>query len=157
MHEVACQLVSKWARLGPQDAIDPTDDFTRLTLDSIALCAMDIRFNSFYKDNLHPFVDAMKFFLLESGKRSARPSFLTDSIYRASTKQYWESIEVMKSTAMQAINERRQTPKDKVDLMNAMLYGKDPKTEQGMSETSIIQNAITFLIAGGYDPRIYFK
>lgn len=48
MHEIACQLTSKWAR-EPHTAIDPTQDFTKLTLDSIALCAMDTRFNSFYR------------------------------------------------------------------------------------------------------------
>jgi cytochrome P450/NADPH-cytochrome P450 reductase len=48
MYEIACQLVSRWAR-EPLRAIDPTQDFTKLTLDSIALCAMDTRFNSFYR------------------------------------------------------------------------------------------------------------
>lgn len=37
MADVASQLVLKWARFGPDSAIDVTDDFTRLTLDSIAL------------------------------------------------------------------------------------------------------------------------
>lgn len=37
MHDIASQLVVKWARFGPKDKISVTDDFTRLTLDSIAL------------------------------------------------------------------------------------------------------------------------
>jgi cytochrome P450/NADPH-cytochrome P450 reductase len=37
MHDIASQLVVKWARFGPKDSINVTDDFTRLTLDSIAL------------------------------------------------------------------------------------------------------------------------
>ena len=37
MHDIASQLVVKWARFGPKDRINVTDDFTRLTLDSIAL------------------------------------------------------------------------------------------------------------------------
>ena len=49
MHEIACQMMSRWAREGPSHAIDPTFDFTKLTLDSIALCAMGTRFNSFFK------------------------------------------------------------------------------------------------------------
>ena len=59
MYDIATQLVAKWARIGPDEPINTTDDYTRLTLDSIALCAMDKRFNSFYKDELHPFVNAM--------------------------------------------------------------------------------------------------
>ena len=49
MHDIVCQLVSKWAREGSSHIIDPTVDFAKLTLDSIALCAMGVRFNSFLK------------------------------------------------------------------------------------------------------------
>jgi cytochrome P450/NADPH-cytochrome P450 reductase len=48
MHDIASQLVLKWARHGGDHAIQVVDDFTRLTLDTIALCAMDYRFNSWY-------------------------------------------------------------------------------------------------------------
>lgn len=50
------------------------DDFTWLTLDSIGLAAMDTRFNSFYKQELHPFVRAMGDTLTEAGRLAARPS-----------------------------------------------------------------------------------
>ncbi len=59
MVNVAEQLVAKWSRLNPEDAIDVPEDMTRLTLDTIGLCGFDYRFNSFYRDELHPFVQAM--------------------------------------------------------------------------------------------------
>lgn len=59
MYDLATQLVAKWARGGPDARINVTNDFTRLTLDSIALCAMGKRFNSFYSEEMHPFVGAM--------------------------------------------------------------------------------------------------
>jgi hypothetical protein len=37
MLDIGSQLVAKWARYGPTYKIHTTDDFTRLTLDSIAL------------------------------------------------------------------------------------------------------------------------
>src|SRR6266487_6534230 len=37
MHDIASQLVVKWARFGSKETIDVSADFTRLTLDSIAL------------------------------------------------------------------------------------------------------------------------
>jgi cytochrome P450 / NADPH-cytochrome P450 reductase len=37
MHDIASQLVIKWARFGSTERINVTSDFTRLTLDSIAL------------------------------------------------------------------------------------------------------------------------
>jgi hypothetical protein len=59
MYDIASRLVMKWARHRPEHRILATDDLTRLTLDSLALCNMNLRFNSFYKDELHPFVHAM--------------------------------------------------------------------------------------------------
>ena len=50
--------------------IEVTDDMTRLTLDTIALCAFDYRFNSFYQREMHPFVGAMVDALV--GDRRAR-------------------------------------------------------------------------------------
>lgn len=37
MKDITEQLVLKWTRFGPETMINVTDDFTRLTLDSIAL------------------------------------------------------------------------------------------------------------------------
>lgn len=36
MLDIACQLAAKWYRFGPGAAFTPTDDFTRMTLDTIA-------------------------------------------------------------------------------------------------------------------------
>ena len=151
MYDISAQMLSKWARQGPEVEIDPTDDFTRLTLDTIALGSMNTRFNSFYREHRHPFVEAMVFFLAESGRRSFRPALVNDYLYRASNKAYQQSIETMRTTALQAIKERRDNPSDKPDLLNAMIKGKDPKTGKGMSDDNIINNAITFLIGGMTD------
>lgn len=60
-------------RLGPNHAIDASDFYTRLSLDTIALCSFDYRFNSFYMNEMHPFVTAALGALIESGKRAGRP------------------------------------------------------------------------------------
>ena len=59
MLDIAVQLMQKWDRLNPDDVVDVPADMTRLTLDTIALCGFDYRFNSFYRDTPHPFVVAM--------------------------------------------------------------------------------------------------
>lgn len=85
MHDLASQLVVKWARQGGSK-IQVTDNFTRLTLDSITLCALSTRFNSYYHEQLHPFVNAMVNFHVESGNRSRRTAiqayFMRESLYR---------------------------------------------------------------------------
>src|SRR5438105_15935554 len=59
MLDVAVQLMQKWERLNSDDTVDVPADMTRLTLDTIALCGFNYRFNSLYRDTPHPFVVAM--------------------------------------------------------------------------------------------------
>lgn len=135
MHDIASQLVLKWARHGADHLIHVTDDFTRLTLDTIALCAMDYRFNSYYSEGMHPFVDAMADFLKVSGDRAFRDP-ITQMFYRAETQKYWEDIALLRKTAQEVINSRRANPTDKKDLLNGMLNGVDPKTGEKMTVRS---------------------
>jgi cytochrome P450 / NADPH-cytochrome P450 reductase len=154
MHDIAGQMVAKWARQGPDVSINVTDDFTRLTLDSIALCAMDKRFNSFYKEQMHPFVGAMVGFLAESGRRETRTR-LERLLNPAPERQYQADIAIMGSVAAEVVAHRRSNPVDKKDLLNAMLLGKDPKTGQRLSDDNIMSNMLTFLVAGKIASQVF--
>ncbi|KAH8911283.1 putative bifunctional P-450:NADPH-P450 reductase [Coniochaeta sp. PMI_546] len=147
MHDIAAQLAMKWARHGPSAPIHVTDDFTRLTLDTLALCAMDYRFNSYYHDEMHPFIEAMGDFLVASGNRSRRPP-LPSIFYREADEKYNEDIAMLRDTAEDVLKARKANPTDRKDLLTAMLEGVDSKTGQKLSDSSIIDNLITFLIAG---------
>ena len=147
MHDIASQLVLKWARKGPEYRISVTDDFTRLTLDTIALCAMDFRFNSFYQDEMHPFVTAMNNVLSTASNRNQISTTLRNLIL-GQDKSLQESSQYMTTTALQLVQHRRDNPTDKKDLLNAMLYGKDPKTGEHMRDDLIAANMRTFLVAG---------
>ena len=147
MHDVSVQLAMKWARAGPDFVINSPEDFTRLTMDAIALCAMEYRFNSFYKDQLHPFLDAMSGFLRESGGRSQRPGIMAP-LYRSAEQKYWADISVLKKTSDEVLQYRRSHPSDRKDLLNAMINGVDSKTGEKLGDETITNNLITFLIAG---------
>jgi len=147
MHDIASQMSLKWAREGPDAAIMVTDDFTRLTLDVLALCSMNYRFNSFYHDELHPFIRAMGDYLVEAGNRGRRPPF-TSFLFRSAERKYWEDIGVLRDVADGVLQARKAHPIDRKDLLSAMLDGVDPKTGQKLSDSSITDNLITFLIAG---------
>jgi cytochrome P450 / NADPH-cytochrome P450 reductase len=147
MYDIATQLVAKWARQGPDVSINVTDDYTRLTLDSIALCAMDKRFNSFYTEKMHPFVGAMVGFLAESGRRASRTR-LEMMLNQAPERQYQADIALMRSVAAEVVAHRRAYPVEKKDLLNAMLFAKDPQTGQRLTDDNIMNNMLTFLIAG---------
>lgn len=146
MHEIATQLTMKWARYGPNHPIEVTDDFTRLALDTLALCSMGYRFNSYYTSELHPFVEAMGDFLTESGNRPNRT--MPFWFYRNEDAKYWKDIETLRNTSDEVLQERKKNPSTRKDLLNAMLNGVDPKTGQHMTDASITDNLITFLIAG---------
>ncbi|KAJ5161058.1 Oxidoreductase FAD/NAD(P)-binding [Penicillium capsulatum] len=147
MYDIASQLVMKWARQGPTTPITITDDFTRLTLDTIALCAMGTRFNSFYHDDMHPFVEAMVGLLSGSGARAFRPALL-NSLPTGENAKYWSDIEYLRKLSQELLDARRNNPEDKKDLLNAMIQGRDPQTGRGITDESIIDNMIIFLIAG---------
>lgn len=147
MKDIASQLVLKWARMGPEYCVPAVDDFTRLTLDTLALCAMSYRFNSFYKEEMHPFIDAMVNFLKIGGSKPRRPNVMAP-FFRAEDQQFEQSIKYMRDLSADLVKQRRANPTDTKDLMNAMVNGKDPKTGESLTEDSIVDNMITFLIAG---------
>ncbi|KAI1866757.1 uncharacterized protein JN550_007304 [Neoarthrinium moseri] len=148
MHEVASQLALKWARQGPSEAIDIGEDLTRLTLDTVALCSMGFRFNSYYRQDLHPFIKAMYAVLVEAGQRGMR--FLPGFFYHSEDRKFLENIKLLRTTASQVIDARKLSKggDSRRDLLTAMMEGVDAQTGRKMTDESIIDNLITFLVAG---------
>jgi cytochrome P450/NADPH-cytochrome P450 reductase len=155
MHDIAKQLVLSWARKGPAHKIDAPADFTRLTLDTIALCAMEYRFNSFYHEGQHPFVEAMTTVLTEAGRQGSRLPVV--SRFSGAAARVKASKEVQERIAGEIVEGRRKNPSDRKDLLNAMINGRDPKTGQSMPDDLITANMITFLIAGTFEILITWK
>lgn len=149
MIDVADQMFTRWERFGPDAVIDVADNMTRLTLDTIALCAFDYRFNSFYQDQMHPFVAAMVATLKEAGDRNRRPKVM-NALMLAKARDFEANCQLMHKVARDLIAERRRDPKgsEKNDLLNLMLNGVDPVTGTKLDDENIIYQMITFLIAG---------
>lgn len=85
--------------------------------------------------------------LSESSDRSRRPA-AADYILRAKKQKFDEDIAYLSKVSMDLVQKRRENPTDKKDLLNAMLNSKDPKLGQGLTDDSIVDNMITFLVAG---------
>ena len=149
MHDIASQLILKWARLGREYKIPVTTDFTRLTLDTIALCAMDYRFNSFYSDEMHPFILAMNN-TLGALNDDGQISHMARNFFAGKNKQLQADRKLQATVASQLVANRRAHPTEKKDLLNAMINGKDPKTGDHMRDGLIVANMITFLVAGKF-------
>ena len=149
MLDIADQMLVRWERFGPNAVIDVTDDMTRLTLDTIALCAFDYRFNSFYQREMHPFVDAMVDALSETGARERRLDIANKLMLRT-RRAYEDDLQLMREVADALIAERKRDPerREKKDLLGLMLQGRDPVTGEGLSDENIRYQLVTFLIAG---------
>lgn len=149
MLDIADQMLIRWERFGPDTVIEVTEDMTRLTLDTIALCAFDYRFNSFYQREMHPFVGAMVDALSESGARERRPDIANKLMLRT-RRAYEDDLRLMREVADGLIAERRRDPDGarKKDLLGLMLQGRDPFTGEGLSDENIRYQLVTFLIAG---------
>lgn len=149
MTDIAEQLMLKWERLGPEADIDMVNDFTRLTLDTIALCSFSYRFNSFYSESMHPFVDAMVEALQESGERGRRLP-IQNRLMLSQQRRYAENIRVMHDVADRLIAHRKANPlpQGQSDILDTMLNATDPETGERLSDENVRYQMVTFLIAG---------
>ena len=148
MLDVSEQLCSRWERLNSSDEVDVPDEMVRLTLEVIGLCGFDYRFDSFGREQAHPFVEAMGMCLGEAMARSVRiPLFTKLAVGR--NRAYEDGIEYMNSVVDTVIKERKETGRvgEVGDLLDLMLASQsDPAT--GLTDENIRYQIITFLIAG---------
>ncbi|KAI9019699.1 cytochrome P450 family protein [Hyaloraphidium curvatum] len=147
MLDIAEQMFLKWEREGPDHVFEASDNFTRLTFDAIALCAFNLRLNSFYREGMHPFVNAMVRALQEAGARSRRMP-IANRLMAMVSNQHEEDIRSMRMVAEDLIAERKANPGGKKDILSTMMTATDPKTGMRMSDNSVTSNLIAFLIAG---------
>lgn len=148
MKDVSEQLCLKWARHGSAASIDVAADYTRLTLDTISLCMMDYRFNSFYLDGKHhPFVEHMVSILSEADIQAMLPDWAGFFRPRAMAK-FKKDIKLMTDLCRGMVEHRRKNPVARKDFLNAMLLNRDPVTGEKLDDDEIVRNLITFLVAG---------
>lgn len=149
MDDILEQLLLKWERLGPTARIDIPDNTTRLTLDTIALCSFSYRFNSLYRDEMHPFIGAMVRSLMESRDRSRRLPVQNKLMVRK-RHQLEEDRALMQEVAEQLISDRRRnpSPEGSEDILDTMLNAADPVTGERLPEDNVVNQMVTFLVAG---------
>ncbi|MEU1598001.1 cytochrome P450 [Streptomyces sp. NPDC005708] len=147
MLEIAQNLVGKWeSREGQPVAI--TDDYTRLTLDTIALSGFGYRFQSFDKEELHPFLNALLEALIESMRRSQELPMMT-KLRKTDDRKYRENIQLMQDLVESVIRERREEKgTGEEDLLGLMLESTDPETGRLLGDDNVRDQVVTFLIAG---------
>ncbi|MFC0524614.1 bifunctional cytochrome P450/NADPH--P450 reductase [Pontibacillus salicampi] len=148
MVDIAVQLVQKWSRLNQKEEVHVSDDMTRLTLDTIGLCGFHYRFNSFYREEAHPFIQSMVRALDEAMNQSQRLGIQNKLSVKAK-RQFQQDAEDMFKLVDELIKERKtRGNQGEDDLLSHMLEGLDPQTGEQLSDENIRFQIITFLIAG---------
>lgn len=147
MLEIAQNLVGKWEHREGQP-VNITDDYTRLTLDTIALTGFGYRFDSFADEELHPFLNALLEALIESLRRSQELPVMT-KLRKADAKRYGENIRLMQDLVGSVIKERHEgRGSAEEDLLGLMLEATDPETGERLYDDNVRDQVVTFLIAG---------
>ncbi|MEL7485931.1 MAG: bifunctional cytochrome P450/NADPH--P450 reductase [Pseudomonadota bacterium] len=148
MVDIAGQLVMKWERMNADDEIDVVHDMTAVALDTIGVCGFDYRFNSFYRQDFHPFIDALTRTLETSMMQRGLP--FEDVVLRNRMDQLKKDVDYMNNLVDEIIRERRRGGGDNAqkDLLNYMLAGVDKVTGESLSDENIRDQINTFLIAG---------
>src|SRR6185369_10931614 len=126
------------------------DDMTRLTFDTIGLCRFNYRFNSFYREDSHPFVTALLQALTESLRQLSRLPGQTQ-LMPATRRQYAADIAYMNTMVDTIIQDRRSGGHQAGahrDLLGYMLEGVDKQTGERLDDLNIRYQIITFLAAG---------
>src|ERR1700676_5608690 len=149
MVDIAEQLVKKWERLNADEEIDVVHDMTALTLDTIGLCGFDYRFNSFYREDYHPFVESLV--------RSLETIMLTRGLplealwLRNRNRDLASDVAFMNAMVDEIVAERRNNAEaavSKNDMLGAMMTGVDRATGTQLDDVNIRYQINTFLIAG---------
>jgi cytochrome P450/NADPH-cytochrome P450 reductase len=147
MVDIADQLMLKWERLNAEDEIDVVRDMTGLTLDTIGLCGFDYRFNSFYREDFHPFIGALGRTLETCMMQRGLP--FEKMTLRKRLNEMEEDVGFMNKLVDDIIQERRRGGENaQKDLLNFMLAGVDKVTGESLADENIRYQINTFLIAG---------
>lgn len=147
MIDIAGQLMLKWERLNADDEIDVVRDMTGLALDTIGVCGFDYRFNSFYRRDFHPFIDALTRTLETCMMQRGLP--FEEIALKKRLDQLKDDVAFMNGLVDDIIRERRRGgAKAQKDLLNYMLAGVDKVTGDSLSDENIRYQINTFLIAG---------
>jgi cytochrome P450/NADPH-cytochrome P450 reductase len=148
MQDVVNDLVEHWGRAADEArAVDVVDDMTRLTLDTIARCGFDRRFESFGATELAPFLMSLARILTHTLRRVRRPPIM-DRLRFVQTWRYRKDIETLFVVVDDVIAARKRLPETAWprDFLSLMLAARSDGL--ALSDENVRHQVITFLIAG---------
>ncbi|MFE7613922.1 cytochrome P450 [Streptomyces celluloflavus] len=152
MLKVARRVMASWDRRAADGtALDVADDMTRMTLDTIGLAGFGFDFESFARESVHPFVEAMVRCLQGSMKKFSRDPDADHTAEDAALRADADYLASVVDEVIAARTASGETHED--DLLGLMLGARaqDGGAADGgptLDLANIRNQVITFLIAG---------
>ncbi|MBB5954932.1 unspecific monooxygenase [Saccharothrix tamanrassetensis] len=137
MVDVTAELVGKWDRGGE---VDVSADMTKLTLETIGRVGFGYSFESFRREQAHPFVSAMIGSLRYAQRKSFQFPWARKLFGRAAEERNRADVAYLAQVVDEVIRSRRGS--EGTDLLGLML------SSGALDEVNIRNQVITFLIAG---------
>ncbi|MDI9901412.1 cytochrome P450 [Rhodococcus sp. IEGM 1409] len=148
MVECVDQLCGYWTIQAGKGLVDVSSDMNRLTLEVIGRTGFGYSFDSFASGR-HPFVESMTRALSYVSQTANDLPVIREILGRKAMRQNPKDIALMKRTVDDVIAARRSGASPRQDdLLQRMLENPDPDTGELLSDQSIRNQVLTFLIAG---------
>lgn len=152
MADIAGQLVLKWARLNPGEPVDVGPDMVRLTFDTVSLVCFSYRPGSYYRQDMHPAVQAIETAIDEAMRRPSQLPGQNALEWLGGRREYKKALSYLAELADGIIRDRIDSGQagQVGDVLDIMLTTADKASGRQLDLVNIRQQMITFL-AAGYD------
>ncbi len=148
MVECVDQLCTYWEESAIRGPVNVCSDMNRLTLEVIGRTGFGYSFDSFAPGR-HPFVESMTRAMSYVSQTANDVPVIREILGWKAMRQNPKDIALMKTTVDEVIAARRGGETSRQDdLLQRMLENPDPETGEMMSDQSIRNQVLTFLIAG---------
>ncbi|NUT98556.1 MAG: cytochrome P450 [Saccharothrix sp.] len=140
MVDVVGELLAKWDRGG---VVDVSADMTNLTLETIGRVGFGFPFDSFRREQAHPFVRAMIGSLRHAQRKGFQLPLAAKLFGRAAEERYRANVAYLAEVVDEVVRARVDSGSaDRPDLLDLMLASGE------LDEVNVRNQVITFLIAG---------
>ncbi|KAF4509973.1 hypothetical protein G6O67_001904 [Ophiocordyceps sinensis] len=146
MRDTASELLALWkTTTGP---VSPFVDLGRLDLETVTLILFGKRLNRL-SGPVHPMIQGIEHSTNEAVLRPNRPAILNWLVYGG---KFASAIAAMRTYAADLVKTRKETPTQRQDLLEALLYSKDPETNKALTDSQVLDEVVTMPIASGTQP-----
>lgn len=141
LQEMASELLAKWTSRSSQ-RVNLTEDMKRLNVQSVMYHFFNQRHNLFRGEG-PGVVELMDHATWETVKRPARPKLLNWLYYDRVFDTY---IRDFRKIAADFIVSKKTEKPFKQDMLHALLFSKDPETNECLSDENVIDEIITITV-----------